>query len=76
MFLPKNVGELYKYLETYPDDTLVFVQDNQNHEDAVPEPFVVEYHDDPEPYLLFAASRPVSTWLAKNDPNASWNKPK
>ena len=79
--LPKTVGELRKFRETYPDDLPVYIQaDTEAHPNATPERFVVEYWDDPNPannMLLLAGVRSaMGAILGANDPNASWNQPK
>lgn len=83
---PQTVGELRKFLETYPDDLPIFAQSNTRFDpNAIPEPFVVEYwgSDPDRPFLLLAvADAPLSldtltgTLVAVNDPNASFNLPK
>lgn len=80
--LPKTVGELRRYLETYPDDLALFAQNNTEVDpNATPQHFVVEFWDSPDadpPLLLFAIVElnADGTVYPANDPNASWSLPK
>ncbi len=88
-FLPKTVGELRQFLETYPDELNIMVQgDTVENPNATPNRFVVEFWDEPNttdyvPFLLLAGipykeetpDNVVSIYTYM-DPNASWNLPK
>lgn len=56
--LPTTVGELRRFLETYPDDLEIFIQGNTvENPNATPDHFVVEYWGPPstKPAMLLLA---------------------
>lgn len=71
MMIPKTVGELRRFLETFEDDLEVFVQgDVESDPNATPGHFNVEYYPEPEsePAMLLLAQHSYS-FERQNDHN-------
>lgn len=66
--IPKTVGELRTYLETFPDDLEIYAQnDTTSDPNATPSHFVAEYwRPDAEPaMLLLAVLSPFESRIAE-----------